>query len=730
MEKKLLTLAISSLLFISVSIFSQASNRDITLQTSSDLSDLDMASSEQISTGKINAPLMLANISMESDASLSNIFERDTSQPNASSNTKNQAPETAPETIFNTVKTEYFTEKELIKLREVFKQAEKAVKRNDKARYLKLVKQLNDYPLVPYLKYQWLKKHLDEEAEVKLFITLYESSRYANKLKHRKLFRLAKQRKWSQFEEYYTASSNVSLQCYHLRAQYKSGEKDSAIAAAKDLWNVGYSQPKACNPIFKQLKKSSLYTNDLVWQRFEKTLRNNKVSLAVYLKSQLPKSQQATAQLWINLHRRPERHIQALLKKKQKKQTPAMFTHTISRLANKDITSAIRIWDANKQNYDIGEQHLNKLEKKLAFKLVFKRESGAYDRFSQLSFPDSSSREWRVRVALSEQNWPNVLTAIEALSAEEKKTEKWQYWQARAFIETGEAEKAEKILSELSTRRDFYGYLAADKMNTMYQLSNNPSQVTEPEITALSERQPYRVAYELKKLGRKSEAKFQWWHALRTLNKQEITVAAKLAQQWKWDEIAIFTIAKVKHWDDIEMRFPLSYSDKIHKNSAKNDLNPAIVFGLVRRESAFNEKARSPTGARGLMQIMPQTGKQIAKHLNERWRGSSSLDNPETNIKYGVYYYQRLLKKFDGNYALALAAYNAGPERVKKWLPKADSMPADIWIETIPYHETRDYVSTVITYALIYQQRTQTNELSMNDFTPDVVPLSSLSSRI
>jgi soluble lytic murein transglycosylase len=250
------------------------------------------------------------------------------------------------------------------------------------------------------------------------------------------------------------------------------------------------------------------------------------------------------------------------------------------------------------------------------------------------------------------------------------------------------------------------------------------------EIATLSERLPYRVAYELMKLGRKSEAKFQWWHALRKLNKQEITVAAKLAQQWKWDEIAIFTIAKVKHWDDIEMRFPLSYSDKIHKNSEKNDLNPAIVFGLVRRESAFNEKARSPTGARGLMQIMPQTGKQIAKHLNERWRGSSSLDNPETNIKYGAYYYQRLLKKFDGNYALALAAYNAGPERVKKWLPKADSVPADIWIETIPYHETRDYVSTVITYALIYQQRTQTNELSMNDFTPDVVPLSSLPNKI
>ena len=171
------------------------------------------------------------------------------------------------------------------------------------------------------------------------------------------------------------------------------------------------------------------------------------------------------------------------------------------------------------------------------------------------------------------------------------------------------------------------------------------------------------------------------------------------------------------------MRFPICYSDGVHENSAKQELNPAIVFGLIRRESAFNEKARSPTGARGLMQIMPQTGKQIARAFKERWRGNNSLYNPVTNIKYGSYYYQKLLKKFDGNYALALAAYNAGPERVKRWMPKAESVPADIWIETIPYHETRDYVTTVLTYALIYQQRIQSNGLSMNDFTRDIHPL-------
>ena len=120
------------------------------------------------------------------------------------------------------------------------------------------------------------------------------------------------------------------------------------------------------------------------------------------------------------------------------------------------------------------------------------------------------------------------------------------------------------------------------------------------------------------------------------------------------------------------------------------------------------------------MQIMPRTGRDIAKNLKERWRGKNSLYNPVTNLKYGSYYYQKLLTQFDGHYALALAAYNAGPHRVKKWLPETEALPADIWIETIPFHETREYVTNVLAYALIYQQRTQSNELSMNDFTRDI----------
>ncbi|NOQ87472.1 MAG: transglycosylase SLT domain-containing protein, partial [Gammaproteobacteria bacterium] len=623
-----------------------------------------------------------------------------------------------------------FSDEEIAHQRQLFLQAENALKKKHDANYFLLADQLKNYPLYPYLQYQWLKKHLDREKQVKHFLEQHSSSRYANKLRHKWLNYLGKRKQWSLLLENQMTTSDVTLNCYYHRAQIQKGDKQTALIAAQKLWAVGSSQPGACDPLFTKLKQSPLFTQDLRWQRFDAALKNNKTSLASYVRDLMPTEYQTRARLWLNLHRDPEQYLPQLLKRPETEQSALMFKHAINRLASKDITKAIEIWDKNKQlitdKSTVTEKAVNKLEHRLALKLVFEREAGAFERLGQLDKQSNSSRTWRVRIALIEQNWPNVLTAIHALDNAEKIDEKWQYWLARAYMETDKIEMAQALLTELSNKRSFYGFLAADKVNSLYQLSDSPVNVSSKEITELKNRKEFRVAFELMVLDRKNNAKLQWWHALRQLDKKEIIIAAKLAQQWQWDEIAIFTIAKAKHWDDIELRFPLSYTDKILKNSVQQKLNPAILFGLVRRESAFNEKAHSPVGARGLMQIMPGTGRQIAKNMNERWRGNNSLYNPETNLKYGSYYYQKLLKQFNGHYALALAAYNAGPERVKKWLPETEAVAADIWIETIPYKETREYVTNVLAYALIYQQRTQSDALSMNDFTRDVLPLSSI----
>lgn len=617
---------------------------------------------------------------------------------------------------------QHFSDEEKAALRALFLQAEVALRKRNDAAYFQLADQLKEYPLYPYLQYQWLRKNLKRERQVKHFLQEYESSRYARLLKRKWLYHLAKKKQWQTFLEYYTASSDTSLNCYYHRAQFNAGDKQQALNGAAKLWAVGKSQPKACDPLFAQLKKSELFDQELIWQRFDEALKSNKTSLAKYVKKLMTPADQKTADLWLKLHRDPERHLPELLDRTTTAQSPQMFTHAINRFTNRDLCQAIASWDKNKSLFAIDKKFVDKLEKRLAFKLAHKNQSGAYERLGQLNDSDDSSKARRIRVALYEQNWPRVITAIEDLSSEDQKLEKWQYWLARAYQETGRPIQADELLSELSGKRDFYGYLAADRLNRLYQLSHNPTDVSAQELAAIKDHVEFRVAYEFMTLGRDNDAKLQWWHALRQLDKSKYPAAAKLAQQWQWDEIAIFTIAKVKQWDDIEMRFPLSYYDKIHENAAEQNLNPVILFGLVRRESAFNKNAHSPVGARGLMQIMPNTGKQIAKDLNVRWSGKKELFDPVTNLKYGSFYYQKLLNQFDGHYALALAAYNAGPNRVKKWLPD-ESIPADIWIETIPYRETRDYVTSVLVYAMIYQQRIQSNELTMNDLTREVQPL-------
>lgn len=197
--------------------------------------------------------------------------------------------------------------------------------------------------------------------------------------------------------------------------------------------------------------------------------------------------------------------------------------------------------------------------------------------------------------------------------------------------------------------------------------------------------------------------------------------AAKLAQYWQMNKLAAFTIAKAEYWQDLELRFPIAFSQEINTYAIKHNLDPAIVFGLIRQESVFDELAGSQVGARGLMQIMPSTGRQIARQLQESWLSDSVLYQPDTNVRYGTFYYKQLLDKFNGQVALAAAGYNAGPGRVKNWRPDRP-MAMDIWIETIPFNETRQYVSLVLSNALFYQHRMNRDVLRISDFMTDVQP--------
>ena len=211
----------------------------------------------------------------------------------------------------------------------------------------------------------------------------------------------------------------------------------------------------------------------------------------------------------------------------------------------------------------------------------------------------------------------------------------------------------------------------------------------------------WKNAFEFYYIGRYIEARREWRYWLSQLNYREKLVAAKLANENGWFDRAIFTLAQVGYLDDVELRFPKAFDKKINKHAQQQEINPAWAFAIARRESSFMTDARSPVGAKGLMQLMPNTAKQLK-------RGSVSrryLYNADNNIQLGTKYLRKLLDKNKGNQILATASYNAGPYRVKKWLQNTSAMPADIWIETIPFRETRNYVKSVLAYQEIYQHQ-------------------------
>jgi len=257
-------------------------------------------------------------------------------------------------------------------------------------------------------------------------------------------------------------------------------------------------------------------------------------------------------------------------------------------------------------------------------------------------------------------------------------------------------------------------------MKVGYSLRDKPIKVSKQAQEQLLQTRAFSIISEFKALGQDEKAQLYWKNTLRQLNNNKLLIAAEIAQQWGWNKIAILSVSEAKNWGDISLRFPFEYEDIIAKNALENTLPSSIIYGLIRRESMFDPLAKSPAGALGLMQIMPATGQQIGKDLNQRGQTKAVLLDAETNLKYGSFYYKQMLDTFSGHYALAAAAYNAGPNSVKRWIKFDDTLASDIWIETIPYKETRGYVAAVLTYAMIYQQRLPEKNTLISEFLQDI----------
>ena len=595
--------------------------------------------------------------------------------------------------------------------RKVFLQAEKQIWNANSATYQNLYRQLHYYPLQPYLDQKRLmtKIKLSSATEIGDFLDKYESTPLDWPLRKKWLNYLAKRKKPTLFQRYYKATSNVELTCQYYRFQLQTGVKPAdVLPKVTKLWLVGKSQPKVCDPLFKQWQKAGYRTTDMVWQRIALAADGGKHTLIPYLTKLLPANEQYLATLWHKVRRDPS-YVKRLSKFKNKSEKAAsIVTYGLTRLIWRSPKLALSTWEIAKTLLPFSDKQQQQIALKFALALASKNHAQAHnwlDKVDDQLFT-SNLTQWYITDALREQNWPNIKSKLLMLPKLTQESLQWRYWYSRSLLETGEIAVGNEQLNALAQSRHYYGFLAAGYLNKPANFQNKPLEITTEERTLVLKSPAAKRAFELFAIGRFHHARKEWNYWLSKLNKRDKLVASKIANELQWYDRAIFTLANVGYLDDVDLRFPLGFEKDIKHYAKKQKINPAWAFAIARRESSFMSDANSPVGAKGLMQVMPGTAKQLAR----KKVSNKELLNAKANIKLGTKYLRNLLDRHDGNQVLATAAYNAGPYRVKSWLKDRKSLPADIWIETIPFKETREYVKSVLAYQQIYQQKVGSKE--------------------
>ncbi len=599
----------------------------------------------------------------------------------------------------------------LEKQRSLFKQAEIALANSNHKQFSSLLVKLENYPVTAYLEFDALKKKLGRvsHSEVKLFLQKYQDYPFTYHLLSKWLNILAKRKDWDSYLAFYDGRNAVKYKCLFLTARLKTGDTRNINTDIQKIWSTGYSQPDQCDIPFKHFLQTADNVSDSIWLRIEKAFKARRPTLAKYLAKKLDKEGQKQVEQWYQAHRHPAKKLASLMAKNDTLIHRKIIIHALHRLARKNSLLAKTHWDQIKLKFQFNDEQKENISKRIALSAAYQHKPESKQLLQQLpeQLKTDNAHLWLARIHLRDEDWIGLIKTINAMPDHLKTESEWVYWLARAYESAGHSVKSKDMYANLAKRSTYYGFLAADKVAVDYQINQQQAaaDTTFTEQQLLDKSEHLLRSRELFFLDRLLDARREWFQGIRKLSQQEIKQAASIASTWNWHENAIKTVAKTPHRSDYDLRFPMPYRQQVMKNVKKNDLDPSVIYGVMRRESLFDPLARSQVGALGLMQLMPSTARIVAKSLGLKRPKKYDILSVNNNIKLGTSYFKSVLNRFDDNVSLAAAAYNAGPGNVKKWLPEKEILPADLWVETIPFKETRNYVQAVLAYATIFDKK-------------------------
>ena len=571
--------------------------------------------------------------------------------------------------------------------------------------YLEMLDGLGSYPLRVDLDFsEQLRQLHDITAEQALmFMRSAAGTPLANRFLVAYLRHKARDRRWDAFLNVLeTVPVMPELQCYYYRAQLAVGDKGAAYAGAATLWNVGFSQDDACDPLFKVWIREAGPDDELVWSRALKAFSAKNGYLIRYVKRFASPSLERDLEELARVYRRPSR-IESDHHRTSNRHIDILVAG-LTRLAQLNPKRAYQVMISLDEHFDNAELAKMAVSKAIVRHSLFAERSPAPSDWLQAQIrslqDDDLTLIW-LRKRISSGHWRELSEEIGWLSPKVRAEDRWQYWLARSHAESGDSD-TEALWRELAQKRSFHGFLAADRLSLPYALNAVESLEPLPAFSAGTRRGVER-AQELLALGKQREAKEQWRHTVNLISRDTRSRLGEIALLRGWPDLAADAANAGFDWDRLDLRFPVAYWDAFKLAGAENKVDAFTLLALSRRESGLYALARSKAGARGLMQVIPATARSVAQGLGERYRGATSLYRPETNIPLGSAYFATLMARFENNRIKSLAAYNAGPTRVDRWV--SHEMAADQWIEAIPFGETREYVQAVLAYRVIYRLR-------------------------
>ncbi len=580
---------------------------------------------------------------------------------------------------------------------------------------------LSQHPLYGWLEYANLRRNIDtvSTAQAQDFLKRYNGQAVATSFRSVWLPAVARRQDWNTLLANWVPTDNVGLRCAQLNARQATGKADAQwVSDAQAIWkSTGKSLPDACDPVFAVLDAKGGLSAELRWARIDAAADEQQPAVMRSAARGLPAADLTLANTYAAFVDKPNA---SALNWPRNERSRRIATDGLAKLAKADPDATEQQLPQYANALQLSPAQQAQVRYQIALWTVASYGPDSARRLNAVpdSAYDERLHEWRAREALSRGDWPAALTAIRKMGPTQRNDSRWRYFEARMLDKTGKRAEAQPLFREAARSATFHGFLAADQLG----LGSYTLCPWEPDDSAQAQaavaRDPAIVrAMELFKIERNGWAVAEWNDALSRFDTTQRRIAVEVARDNGWFDRAVFSLGKTPEEQRLySLRFPLHHDAAIRRESARHAIDPAWVAAEIRAESIFNPKARSPANAMGLMQVLPATGASVAKSIGlVNYGGASSLYDPDTNIALGTAYLRQLMNKYDGLPYVTIAAYNAGPTPTARWQSQRPGFDPDIWIETISYKETREYVARILAFSVIYDWRLNGNALPVTD---------------